>query len=152
VFICLVILTPLVPTKWRSHPGRNPQPLGRRRRRTTANLAQGASLATFFQVRLRHPVDRRHRPLSHALPLLLRHLQGQNIQGLHDHALAMISHPTDKLGASSTHGKVKATHDWLVRRPCKQSSPRQHQWHLAPDLHTTKCHRHRHSAAKPSRK
>ena len=52
--------------------------------------------------------------LSHALPLLLRHAQGQKIQGLHDHALAMISHPDDKLGASSAHAKVNATHDWLV--------------------------------------
>jgi hypothetical protein len=52
--------------------------------------------------------------LSHALPLLLRHAQGQKLQGLHDHALAMISHLDDKLGASSAHAKVKATHDWLV--------------------------------------
>jgi hypothetical protein len=41
-------------------------------------------------------------------------VQGQNIQGLHDHAIAMISHPDDKLGASSGHAKANTTHDWLV--------------------------------------
>ena len=63
-----------------------------------AEIAPGACLAS----------------LSHALPLLLRHTQGQSIQGLHDHALAMISHPDDKPRASSAHAKVKTTHDWLV--------------------------------------
>jgi hypothetical protein len=72
--------------------------------------------------------------LSHALPLLLQHAQGQNIQGLHDHALAMISHPDDKLGASSTHAKVNATHGWLVD-PTTKSALANH-----------------HSATKPSRK
>ena len=52
--------------------------------------------------------------LSHTLPLLLRHAEGQDIQGLHEHALVMVSHPDDPLGASAAHAKTKETYDWFI--------------------------------------